>query len=95
MVRRQVVTLNILEGLLSCNPYYQLRLLQANFAKSVEEPANLGALQNLRHPRHLVCSLLCSTVCLFLVLNKLPGISEHSALTGKTFMAPKHSVTSE
>jgi hypothetical protein len=95
MVRPQVVTLSILEGLLSCNPCYQSRLLQVNFAKSGVKRADLGALQNLRRPRRHVYSLLCSMVCLFLILSKLPETSERLASTGKISTAPKHSAASE
>jgi hypothetical protein len=94
MVRRQVAAPNIREELQSCNPYYQLRLLQVSSAGSGVVLADLEAPQNLHHLIHLSYSLLYSMVCLFLILNTLLTINEHLASTSKIFKALKHFVES-
>ena len=94
MARHQVVTPNIPEGLQSCNPCYQLRSLQASFAKSEVALADPAVPQNLRRLIRLSYSLLWSKVYLFSIQSTPLAINERSALTGKISVELKRFVKS-
>ena len=95
MVHHLVVTLNRLEAPLSCNPCYQSRLLQADFAKSEAVLSDLVAPQSLHRQRHPFCSLLCLTACLSSAQCMHLVTNVRLASTNTTFGELRHSAIND